>query len=379
MDGVLTSDLNSSYGTTHNMYLFNEKDQFVNADIGGLDNSKEDDESKYNWFVHEEVNATTLQVAGVDLMKKVTDSDDQLFISEDYNTSFATGNMSGFMIGGDTLANIWMGDVSAFDANASGGRGVLSVTASSNELNITSPISMAGLTQTDANESIPSASFVGEDMQAMIVESTTTNQKFIGGKEYDFAMATLPDVIVDGKYSYQNDYSSWGYWVATKKLPTPNGSYAQGYWVAGYETPAATISAIAANTTYNYSGNVLGSITNGTLVSPIKLDSDNSFKADIAFGAANPITITEMKFNTVDLGAVETIGTATTPSNAISGNTFSGVHDSGSAVVNFKGKFYGPNAESIGGAWSGAFNNNALTGTGVFKATGPQGQGQIIP
>lgn len=66
-------------------------------------------------------------------------------------------------------------------------------------------------------------------MQAMIVEGKTVN-----GKNYDFAMATLPDKVIGGKYSYQNDYTSWGYWVATEKVST-DPTYAQGYWVAGYE------------------------------------------------------------------------------------------------------------------------------------------------
>ena len=365
MDGIVTSssELNDR---SHNMYLFNEGDQFVNADIGGLDNEKVDEDTKYNWFVHEEIDVDDSEVVSVELMKKVADNTDmELFKSVlDYTPS--AGEMSGFMLGGDTSANIWMGDITAFDTKDAGGnQGLLTIVAAVNELSIASPspISMAGLTQTNSTETLPSASFVGEDMQAMIIESKTVNSK-----TYDFAMATLPDVIVNEAYSYQNDYSSWGYWVATEKVSTDK-TYAQGYWVAGYETPTGTISAITPSTTYSYIGNVLGSVTNGTLTSPILLDVDNSFNADITFGTTNPVTITEMKFNTADLGVVETIGTATTLSNAISGNTFSGVHDNTSGtVVNFKGKFYGPSAESIGGAWSGAFNNGDLTGTGVFKA-----------
>lgn len=370
MSGVLTSDSTSSYGTTHNMYLFNEKDQFVNANNGGLDNNKNDNDGiKYNWLVHEEVNATTSQVASVDLMKKVAENNNEdLFRSVDYDRTFATGAMSGFMIGEDISANVWMGDMSAFDANASGGRGVLTVIAPSNELNITTPVSMAGLSQTDAGEAIPSASFVGEDMQAMIIESRTVN-----GKTYDFAMATLPDTIVDGKYSYQNDYSSWGYWVATEKnAPIESRSYAQGYWVAGYETPDSIISSIPANSIYTYSGNVLGTVTNGTVASPIILDSDNSFKASVEFGAANPVTITEIKFNTVNNSLLSISGNSSNSSNTstLAGNKFSGTMTEGAnAVLNFNGKFYGPNAESIGGVWNGDFKNEALKGTGVFKAS----------
>ncbi|MDP2894878.1 MAG: hypothetical protein Q8N78_10995, partial [Sulfurimonas sp.] len=252
--GVITTDSTTDYGTTHGFYLFNENAQFINADNGGLDNDQTDSETKYSWIAHEEINATTSEAANVNLMKKITDSSDTyLFTSSfDYNTSFATGSMSGFMIGEDTSINVWMGDISAFDTNASGGRGILTITSTENNLTIAAPLSMAGLTQTDAAEAIPSASFLGEDMQAMIIESKTIN-----GKTYDFAMATLPDTVVDGSYSYQNDYTSWGYWVATEKAPTAGDSYAQGYWVAGYESPSDINVTIPANTTYSYNGHVL--------------------------------------------------------------------------------------------------------------------------
>jgi hypothetical protein len=365
LKGVITTDSSTDYGTTHGFYLFNENAQFINADNGGLDNDQTDSETKYSWIAHEEINATTSEAANVNLMKKVTDSSDTyLFTSPfDYNTSFATGSMSGFMIGEDTSINVWMGDISAFDTNASGGRGLLTITSVANDLNITTPISMDGLSQTDASETIPSASFLGEDMQAMIIEGKTIN-----GKTYDFAMATLPDYVdsSNGDYSYQNDYTSWGYWVATEKAPTAGGSYAQGYWVAGYETPVGSMP--IAETIYNYNGHVLGTVTNGTLASPIKLDADNSFKANIEFGAANPLSVTEMKFNTMDLGSVYIAEPLVTSTSTISGNTFSGSAADGSTALDLKGKFFGPNAEAIGGAWKGTFNSNTLSGTGVFKA-----------
>lgn len=371
LDGIITTDSVSSYGTTHSMYLFNEKDQFVAIDNGGLDNIQEDNETKYSWLVHEEVNASTSKVAGVDLMKKVVDnSDEDLFISLDYNTSFATGAMSGFMIGGDTAANVWLGDVSAFDTNASGGRGVLTVTAPSYDLNITSPISMAGLSQTDAAETIPSASYLGEDMQAMIIESKTIN-----GKTYDFAMATLPDAIIDTGggpgYSYQNDYTSWGYWIATEKdVPAESRTYAQGYWVAGYETDPSVISNITSGTTYEYSGHVLGTVTDGTIVSPILFDADNSFSATIEFGAVNPVTITGIGFKTADLGTVNITDLSTSASSVI-GNKFVGNATGTDTVIDLQGKFFGPDAQGIGGIWGGSFKNTAdvdLAGKGVFKA-----------
>ncbi|OHE04634.1 transferrin-binding protein-like solute binding protein [Sulfurimonas sp. RIFOXYB12_FULL_35_9] len=86
------------------------------------------------------------------------------------------------------------------------------------------------------------------------------------------------------------------------------------------------------------------------------------------FGAANPVTVTEIKFNTMDLGSVYIAEPLVTSTSTISGNTFSGSAADGSTALDLKGKFFGPNAEAIGGAWKGTFNNSALSGTGVFKA-----------
>lgn len=106
----------------------------------------------------------------------------------------------------------------------------------------------------NAGATIAGASYLNEDLQALIVEN-----KAVNGKMYDFAMATLPDDIVKDnsgiKYGYKDDYSSWGYWIA-RETDASSGcsmasascekSMAYGYWVAGYETAASTIAAIPA-------------------------------------------------------------------------------------------------------------------------------------
>jgi hypothetical protein len=106
----------------------------------------------------------------------------------------------------------------------------------------------------NAGATIARASYLNEDLQALIVEN-----KAVNGKMYDFAMATLPDDIVKDnsgiKYGYKDDYSSWGYWIA-RETDASSGcsmasascekSMAYGYWVAGYETAASTIAAIPA-------------------------------------------------------------------------------------------------------------------------------------
>ena len=119
-------------------------------------------------------------------------------------------------------------------------------------------------------------------------------------------------------------------------------------------------------------------MVSGGVTSPIKLDADNRFVAMINFGSAQyPIQISQMKFNTVDLGTVDLSHPSLVAGlSSIVDNKFSGISTGTDTTLNLKGKFYGPNAESIGGAWSGTFkNNNAtplnLTGTGVFKAVRP--------
>ena len=114
-------------------------------------------------------------------------------------------------------------------------------------------------------------------------------------------------------------------------------------------------------------------MTSGGLTSPIKLDADNRFVAMIHFGSAQyPIQISQMKFNTVDLGTVDLSHPSLVAGlSSIVDNKFSATATGSDTSINFKGKFYGPDAQSIGGAWSGTFKNNAdvaLSGTGVFKA-----------
>ncbi|MCI4400430.1 MAG: hypothetical protein JHC37_07695 [Campylobacteraceae bacterium] len=238
---------------------------------------------------------------------------------------------------------------------------------------------MSPLTTVLTNPTISTASYLGEDLQAAIVESKTIN-----GKVYDMAIATLPDKVVNSNgatlYSYQDDYSSWGYWIARETDASsgcPGGgtscrAIAQGYWVAGYETAATTIANIPANTEYSYAGNVLGNlVTSSGIVAPIKMDSDNTFNLTVKFGATNPVQITRMKFNTIGAGGFDSDALTTSTTSQIAGNSFGGSVNGGSVTaLQFQGKFYGPNAESVGGAWAGQFSNGATTlqGNGVFKA-----------
>lgn len=388
--GIETTGAVSSDGYVYGGYLFNENGQYVDADIGGLDNNKLDTTTKYNWIAME-TKTSAGAVAGVELMKKVTDNTDTALFSQvsGYNPDYGTGYMKGFIVGGSALNGApldnWIGDITGFNTKSMSGE--LMIGAASNTLGLTNPKAMFGLGQVnDPTATIASASYLGEDLQSMIVANKTVN-----GKQFDFAMATMPDNIVtsnDALYGYKDDYSAWGYWMARETDASSNCSMlssscnkvlAQGYWVAGHETLAATLDVHRqASTTYNYTGNVLGNIVDASgMVNPIKMDSQNYFAMSVNFGAANPVQISAMQFNagvhsiyssaattTSTIGGVNPATTAIT-SNALAA---SASWNSGADNVNLQGKFYGPNAESVGGAWAGTFNGGALKGSGVFKA-----------
>ena len=186
-------------------------------------------------------------------------------------------------------------------------------------------------------------------------------------------------IFATAESNIQNDYVSWGYWNATEVDNNTTLMAGTNYWVVGSETPQSVISShISSNTVYNYSGNVLGSVSNGATTETILMDGNNVFNAEIQFGSSNPITVTQMSFATTTLGSVNETSASTSlaTTSAISGNTFSGNATNTNTALDLKGKFFGPNAEAIGGAWKGTFNNSALSGTGVFKATT---QGTQIP
>lgn len=374
-NGVVTSDVFQN-DHANGLYLFNENGQYVNSSTGGLDNVQSDNSSKYNWIAHE-LYSTSGIVESVDLMKKVASSatDTQLFTSiPGYNSTYGS-TMSGFAIGADTNDDLWLGDIFSLNTKTMSGSLTMSTpTVSSAYLGISPFVDMSALSQADIGGSVASASFLKEDLQGMIIQNKTIN-----GKTHDFALATLPDGITEAsKYSFIDDYSSWGYWVARETDASSgcslgasgcNKNIAMGYWVAGYETPAATISSlVSGNAAYSYTGNIIGSLNDNVAVHPIQLDGFNRLDMNVNFGSANPVQITNVQFSTT--GGLYTVQSST-PSTAssISGNGFSSSTgwNSGTNFINTNGKFYGPSAESAGGAWSGSFNSGALNGVGVFK------------
>jgi hypothetical protein len=394
--GIETTGAVASDGYVYGGYLFNENGQFVDSDIGGLDNNRLDTDTKYNWMAME-TKTSAGSVANVELMKKVADNTDTALFSQvsGFNPDYGTGYTKGFIVGGSALngtpLNDWIGDITGLNTNSMSGE--LMIGAASDTLGLINPKAMFGLGSVyDPTATIASASYLGEDLQSIIVANKTVN-----GKQFDFAMATMPDNIVvsnDALYGYKDDYSAWGYWMARETDASSNCSMldsscnkvlAQGYWVAGHETLAATLDTYRqASATYDYTGNVLGNIIDANgVINPIKMDNQNYFAMSVNFGTANPVQISAMQFNAgvyvIDGSAISTIsstvGGVNPSTTAITSNALaaSASWGSGANNVNLQGKFYGPNAESAGGAWAGTFNSGVLKGSGVFKAGKPIG------
>jgi Kelch motif/Galactose oxidase, central domain len=228
-------------------------------------------------------------------------------------------------------------------------------------------ISFANMSQT----SYATAAYGGEDVQVILGKGNygaSTNNLQI-------AFATMPDKYnyLDHTWSFLDDYSAWGYMSAATTDATTTMS---GWWVAGMQTPSATITALGqANKSYVYNGHIAGDVFVGSVLTPIRLDSYNHLDMRVNFGQANPITLTALSFKTADYQyqanvVLSDIGSWITTGNAI-GTAYGATFTNGTnhfSITN--GKFYGPNAESTGGQWSGSFPDYDVTsGQGVFKAS----------
>lgn len=233
------------------------------------------------------------------------------------------------------------------------------------------------------NETTAEIVFPGESTPQTIIFDKEMSAWKTGNDSYIVLESTNADLEVylmlsdskiyvkDETYTYTSDYSSWGYWTMGAELAKdryPN------FWIVGAETNPSVIANIIENTTYSYSGNVLGQIENEGTTYSILQDPTNSFKANIKFGEQNPITITEMKFyTTMDSNLVDVMATQTLVSSSIDGNTFNTFYEKqiDQKNIELQGNFFGPNAEQIGGTWNGKLGGDEaspIIGHGVFKA-----------
>lgn len=178
--------------------------------------------------------------------------------------------------------------------------------------------------------------------------------------------------------TYENDYVSWGYWAMkvnddTKLLPTKN------YWVAGVNAGDAIthIAGLPANTHYVYTGKVLGSVAEGGVFYTIASDTSSvQLKFNLGGGANslyNDPSYSWIRFsaNGKDWNLAPTLNSPTVTygefSDSLTGTVTQGQSSTAITSGAIQGKFYGTNAEAVGGTF------NATTGTstafGVYKAT----------
>ena len=191
------------------------------------------------------------------------------------------------------------------------------------------------------------------------------------GDKYDAASSTF---IADN-----SDYSSWGYWTGDFKDSSSNVKNVdiRSTWVAGVETNAASIDDLiskAGSSNPVYKGHVLGFVSDGTNIYNIKLDSTN--KVNVTFNLSSggsTATVNNFEFTDSATNFHKLVGTGTTSVNQvqIKNITNSGFDIKNGLTLSGKGTFYGPNAESIGGSFSGiqdTVNSTSYTTTGVIKA-----------
>lgn len=177
-----------------------------------------------------------------------------------------------------------------------------------------------------------------------------------------------------GAFEVDNsDYSSWGYWTGDFKDNSNNVKNIDigSTWVAGVETNAASIGDLITkigSSTPTYKGHILGYVTDSSSNKyNIKMDANN--KVEIAFDLSDASsTATVNAFQFTDSNGQDHGPTGMEVKNI----TSSGFDIAQSSTVKGSGTFYGPNAQSIGGSFSGiqdTISSTNYTTTGVIKAT----------
>ena len=227
-----------------------------------------------------------------------------------------------------------------------------------------------------------SGSFVSEDIQTLIIKGDSASSKGISINSaaapfYDMAFASLPDKVSGSTLEYVDDASSWGYWLA-REATASTSNVAVGFWVAGIDTAVGVLNSYRTGATVaNYAGHVLGNLDSGGIKDTIRLDGGNFINFNVNFGGSNPVQLTGIGFTTVGGTTISGSGITTSSSKiggvdpssaAIPLNNFQGTASWGASNFQYFGKFFGPEANSMGGNWAGTFNGGSTKGVGVFKA-----------
>lgn len=227
----------------------------------------------------------------------------------------------------------------------------------------------------DVNTSLPRYTMF---LDAATINSVSDMQHFSLG-DFDSNGTTL--------YTYNdtssNDYVSWGYWSSNEVNTTTNLLQAKSdnLWVAGKDSQSAkiyidTLAALSTKTTYTYTGQILGSVScsldNTHIDNILPTDPTNKLQLTFDFGAGtNSINTAQswLKF-TADSKLWHLVPSAT----SVSGNGFATTITQGdtmdgslgSVTGQLQGKFYGVQAQAIGGTFEAQSDQN-IRAIGVFK------------
>ena len=222
--------------------------------------------------------------------------------------------------------------------------------------------------------SVSGASYMVVDLNIPALGVSASNLVATG------AQTTLGDGSKVGIAVTELNYTLLGIWTDI----APSGAHFIGVSVDGSGTPQANIPTTG-SATYSRAGGVAGFyyVPSGTgTISPGSLSGDVSLTANFGTGAVNG-TFTNMMAATPATGGSVTPWNNVTLAGNISGTTFNGTTTvsaapanagiagfSTAATGNFKGAFFGPNADEAAGTWSITEPNASGGGKTAYGAFG---------
>ena len=203
-----------------------------------------------------------------------------------------------------------------------------------------------------------------EDRTYTIFPTTSFSQDlstYFSDIEYDDSDKVVSNIennyFISMDNAIDSDYIGWGEWVVQYDLTydgTTNTINENGLWVAGNPTDTAVVDGISGEFSYTGSYKAYDFDSNGDLI-----DGDASLEVDFGNDKA-ALTIhyggDDIKFDNNDNGM------------DISGNSFAGDQNNanngnGSAT----GRFYGPNADVVGGEFVISDSDNGVHAKGVYQ------------
>ena len=200
------------------------------------------------------------------------------------------------------------------------------------------------------------------------VKTYVTNSGFMvsRGDSYDSSTNTVSE--------NNDDYSSWGYWTASYKDATndnPEHVVPMSAWVAGEVTDVSSVTELITKTGTNptYTGHVIGHVVKDySFREPILLNNQNN--VTLNFDLSSEMVTGNINFQSGDPKDTSTLTNwAESVSSAAADLTpptfkFNTTNGSG------EGKFFGPNAESVGGVFKAEqyIDGSMKNANAVFKA-----------